>query len=568
MEALQLFHGLTEAMYESLWQALIVYLTARAVLFLLPWMGAEFRYWVLYTALFICSTLFVVKLVMIALYPPAVQLMQENFKTAAVQHSAFSFRSLFYHYSPEIGRVYLAGIVIQWIMLALSFLKAERYRYKKYLREDGLWQIRMDKLAENLGIGRKVQLYFCSRVLSPFTIGFLRPAIFFPIAALNKLSVEQVEAILLHELAHIKRNDFLWNILQKIMEIVLFFNPVTWVLAKAIAREREYCCDDIVLGKNLSGMIYANALVKLQEYQLENMLAMKASGNDESFFNRIKRLTSAEVKSGSALPKAVIITAVLASVLFIGWVKPEDKKREEKKLASSRTEVIVEDEGVPGALQTTESATARVSVKLKKTAKGWIVTDTTVQAEPAAVIPVPATPLPPAAPALSAATSPARPVRKIYIKSGKLSVVPDTCKVIVTRGNAIVLRNTVRDMSQYAIEAEKHARDIEKYFESREWKRHVKQIEKHAALVEKQSRLIEKRVQSEEWKDNLKRETETIKRYFESPEWKSTLEEVSRTSEEIGRNASEMGLKISELVQKEVERELEKSRKRAEREAR
>lgn len=90
-------------------------------------------------------------------------------------------------------------------------------------------------------------LFLSEKMLIPFTAGFIKPMILFPVALLNRLSEEQVEAILLHEMAHIKRHDYLFNILQRIMEIVLFFNPMIWLLAKDIRREREFCCDDLVI---------------------------------------------------------------------------------------------------------------------------------------------------------------------------------------------------------------------------------------------------------------------------------------------------------------------------------
>jgi len=111
------------------------------------------------------------------------------------------------------------------------------------------------------------------------TIGALKPIILFPIGAVTYLSVEQMEAILAHELAHIRRNDYFFNILHSLVEIIFYFHPAVWWLSNTIRNERENCCDDIAVSVSGNSLSYAKALVNLQELHAHSpTLAMGFAG--------------------------------------------------------------------------------------------------------------------------------------------------------------------------------------------------------------------------------------------------------------------------------------------------
>src|SRR5690606_41277022 len=123
---------------------------------------------------------------------------------------------------------------------------------------------------------------------------FVRPFVLCPLAYVNRLSNDQVEAILPHELAHVKRHDFLCNLIKVVIETLLFFNPFIWALSKVIAREREHACDDRVLQQLGTPMHYARALVELEELRMNRApaLSMAATGAKNQLFQRIKRMTN------------------------------------------------------------------------------------------------------------------------------------------------------------------------------------------------------------------------------------------------------------------------------------
>jgi uncharacterized protein with GYD domain len=123
-------------------------------------------------------------------------------------------------------------------------------------------------------------------------MGFLKPAVIIPSSLLTGLTHEQMETILLHEIAHIKRHDYLLNIFQRVIEIFLFYHPVTWFLSSYISSQREKCCDDIVVKNSKDPIEYAYALtfIQKQKFITKTNLTMALSGHKKQLFSRIKRL--------------------------------------------------------------------------------------------------------------------------------------------------------------------------------------------------------------------------------------------------------------------------------------
>jgi beta-lactamase regulating signal transducer with metallopeptidase domain len=187
--------------------------------------------------------------------------------------------------------IYLAGIPIVLIRSAISI------RYLRFMRKSGTpvqedWLVRFNLLKTTLGIQRKVAFLETKKLNTPALIGFMKPVVLIPAGMLTNLSVSQVETILLHELFHLRRFDTLVNVVQVIIENLLFFNPAVWALSKLVRHEREKCCDDRVIGSCENPLIYAKALYQLagKDHQLSK-LAPGAGGSDQiQLYTRIKRI--------------------------------------------------------------------------------------------------------------------------------------------------------------------------------------------------------------------------------------------------------------------------------------
>ena len=142
-------------------------------------------------------------------------------------------------------------------------------------------------------------------------LGHLKPVILFPAAALTTLAPEEIEAILLHELAHIRRKDYLVNILQNLAEIIFFFNPAVLWISSLIKEERENCCDDIAISQVKNKKQFIHALVSFQEYNLTSKYAATFSGKRNHLLNRIKRIITNNNKTLSNMEKIFLVTGII-----------------------------------------------------------------------------------------------------------------------------------------------------------------------------------------------------------------------------------------------------------------
>jgi beta-lactamase regulating signal transducer with metallopeptidase domain len=136
------------------------------------------------------------------------------------------------------------------------------------------------RLCERLGITGQVSLRIAEHIQGPLAIGIARSLILLPAAALMALSPEQLEAVLAHELGHVRRADYLWNLIQTMVETLLFFHPAVWWLGGRVREQRELCCDDVAVQSCADPLVYATALLRLEERRRQQLnLAMALDGH-------------------------------------------------------------------------------------------------------------------------------------------------------------------------------------------------------------------------------------------------------------------------------------------------
>jgi beta-lactamase regulating signal transducer with metallopeptidase domain len=207
------------------------------------------------------------------------------------------------------------------------FLRFYRHYYRtRQLYTTGIqkahpeWRVFLQQALQHMGIKKKVTIWFSSLVDTPLTLGFWKPVILLPVAAVNHLSIQQAEAIILHELNHISRNDYLVNLLIACTDIILFFNPFTRYLTGIVRKEREHSCDDLVLQFRYDPAAYAKALLTLEQNRcgVTSSLALAATGKNQKFLlNRVKRILTKE-NTNAPVPQRMI--AFLLSALLIGFI--------------------------------------------------------------------------------------------------------------------------------------------------------------------------------------------------------------------------------------------------------
>jgi len=175
------------------------------------------------------------------------------------------------------------------------------YRFVQIIRVKGLSKCHVDlrifvqRFAERMGIHKPVHIYISDLITSPVTIGFLKPIILMPIAAISNLSQKQVEAILLHELSHIRRYDYFINLVINFIRTILYFNPFVKLFAKTIEREREKSCDEMVMQFEYDPHGYASALLFLEKNNfIRQTIAVAASGQRNDLLHRIEKILGIE----------------------------------------------------------------------------------------------------------------------------------------------------------------------------------------------------------------------------------------------------------------------------------
>jgi len=177
----------------------------------------------------------------------------------------------------------------------------------------------LKRISSELGIRREVKLLISPLITTPYTAGVLKPIIYFPIGLISGMSSAELDVVLRHELAHIKRYDFLVNLYLKSHEIIFFFNPILLMLIKNVRKEMEFTCDDTVL-KTHKRLFYAQTLLKLHEIKCNNKLLLGIKGEACEFNIRIRRIISRQIGIQPHirnLHKASIFFLLLISSLVI-----------------------------------------------------------------------------------------------------------------------------------------------------------------------------------------------------------------------------------------------------------
>jgi Zn-dependent protease with chaperone function len=222
-------------------------------------------------------------------------------------------------YLPLLVVIWLAGLVVMSIRLTGGLLYVQQLKTSHIRPLPDSWQARINELAEQLHLSRRVQLAESAQVRVPITIGYIRPVILLPVGLLTGLPISYLEAILLHELAHIVRNDYWVNIFQSLLETLLFFHPAVWWISAVVRREREYCCDDIAVRMNGDVLTYLEALASIDAGYANNPLTIAATGHRVSLLERAERLVNQrkEVPALSSAPVGLVTTGFAVLILLL-----------------------------------------------------------------------------------------------------------------------------------------------------------------------------------------------------------------------------------------------------------
>ncbi len=311
----------------SLWLGMVFTIITGTGLFISRSASARARYnmvcivFILFIAS--CITAFARELNSVQVNTGASPLFAEN-ETPVKPGSFHSFFSGLVNFLTE----HAAYIVLLWFIIVL-FRAVKIVRSVKYIRRIAhhkthapgfLWQEKITSFCKTLNIKRTVLLLESELVKVPMVLGHLKPVILIPFGLLTQLPPAQLEAVLLHELAHIRRHDYFVNFLQSIAETVFFFNPGLLWISAILREEREHCCDDIALAQTNNKQQFIEALISFKEYSLYAPAGTMAfPGKNNQLMQRVTRILDKRTKVFHPAEKVFFLLSLL-TLLFIAFV--------------------------------------------------------------------------------------------------------------------------------------------------------------------------------------------------------------------------------------------------------
>ncbi|MCF3108531.1 M56 family metallopeptidase [Niabella sp. CC-SYL272] len=277
-ELYHLFTALGNALFCSLWQMGIIWLMIAVYTYLRPAASDAANSLLRFAGLMAGFALFLITFFVSLKTAPAEQPILKWGISPEWSHSLLNYCAI----------LYLLLLIFPLRNILKNSTRLRRLRKNGIGRVPGALKIFMLDAAGYLNIKRKVRLYTSSIISSPLTIGFLKPVILLPLALINQLTPQQLEAIILHELAHIRRNDYLINLVTQIVLTLLYFNPFARMLVKAQELDREKSADQWVLRFEYGRYMYASTLLQLARNPAPaGDFALHVTGKESQLSNRV-----------------------------------------------------------------------------------------------------------------------------------------------------------------------------------------------------------------------------------------------------------------------------------------
>ncbi len=217
-----------------------------------------------------------------------------------------------------VSIIWLIGVFLLSVRLAGGMLVINGIRRQQVSLLHAEWELRFHLLADKTGVRRSITFLQSQRITVPTVIGVLRPVIIIPAMIISGLPADQLETIIVHELAHIRRHDFLINILQSTMEALFFYHPVVWIISENVRQEREKCCDDFAVRVCGKISLYARALAGLSEMQISSPIPSVAiTGNRNNIVHRVERLINNKKMKKNTTERIVAGLVLMTTALII-----------------------------------------------------------------------------------------------------------------------------------------------------------------------------------------------------------------------------------------------------------
>ncbi|MGM0580698.1 MAG: M56 family metallopeptidase [Bacteroidota bacterium] len=245
-----------------------------------------------------------------------------------------------------LGIFWLLGAVVFTIKLVGGYFYTQSLIQKKQKSIPQKWNHFIDQQLERLGIKKQIKVFESLKVTSAFTFGFVKPVIALPLGFFTTLPSEQIEAVLLHELYHIKHKDYLINLLTMTFEVIFFYHPVMWWLAKSIRRERENRCDDQVT-QIADKQVYAHALLNMESYRQSMNYAIPFSNKQSNLKMRIMRIFEQKPEQNIGLKPFLSLLMIVVFLMGFTFYKLEEPKNLAKHKENIEPKNELDEKSIP-----------------------------------------------------------------------------------------------------------------------------------------------------------------------------------------------------------------------------
>jgi bla regulator protein blaR1 len=342
----------------SLWQGLLLAIIAGVALVAAKKASAAYRYnlaLILFLVFVIASGLTFVYEWTAAAAPAALTPLAGNiavnvsslfFNAHSVKQLVNSFTSYFSANAPLIILIWFMVFLFKSVRMISCIAYNQRIKNYQVYQPSKFWVDKVNSYAKKMNINKAVKILQSGYIKVPVVVGHLKPIILIPAGLLAGLPTEQVEAILLHEIAHIKRSDYFVNFLQNIAEAVFFFNPGLLWISSVLREERENCCDDVAVAHTNNRVEFVQALISFKEHELYGAAYSTAfPGKKNYLMRRVVRLLNNKNKTFGTGEKvffglSVLILSVLVATVTVAQVKDIVKNKEPHAVSNVTTHSV------------------------------------------------------------------------------------------------------------------------------------------------------------------------------------------------------------------------------------
>lgn len=264
----------------------------------------------------------------------------------------------------EVVWIWLVGVAIFGVRLIGGWVYVQRLKTTATVAVPAVLAEATARIAQKVAVAASLQV--SARAAGPMVVGILKPVVLWPVGLLAGLSAADVEAVLAHELAHVRRHDFLLNVLQSMVEVLYFFHPALWWLSARVREEREHCCDDVAIEIIGDARILARALARVEEWQrsMEETpdLAMAFVSKRQLLLQRVRRMLGVPTRplvSNGSLAGLTLVTMLLLSVSVYAVQREQPKPKPKPSLTQTARKHAVDKNSEYGMTNNNQLAYVR-----------------------------------------------------------------------------------------------------------------------------------------------------------------------------------------------------------------